>query len=94
MLGVLTQTIDNETHNIINLRNGIINTPLKCISKLGHFDTFCSPKNLVGASPESRRKVAGKLLKLNFFWKLEVEEKYDVMVVSGMDFEACKALYL
>jgi hypothetical protein len=45
-------------------------------------------------SPELRRKVAGKLLELNFFWKLEVEEKYDVMVVSGMDFEACKALYL
>ena len=37
-----------------------------------------------GASPESRRKVAGKLLELNFFWKLEVEEKYDVMVVSGI----------
>ena len=60
MLEVLTQTIDNETHNIINLRNGIINTPLKCISKLGHFDTFCSPENLAGASPESRRKVTGK----------------------------------
>ena len=58
MLGVLTQTIDNETHNIINLRNGIINTPLKCISNLGHFDTFCSPENLVGASPESHRKIA------------------------------------
>ena len=41
-----------------------------------------------------RRKVAGKLLELNFFLKLEVEEKYDVMVISGMDFEACKALYL
>ena len=54
MLGVLTQTIDNETHNIINLRNEIINTPLKCISKLGHFDAFCSPET----SPESRRKIA------------------------------------
>ena len=90
MLGVLTQTIDNETHNIINLRNGIINTPLKCISKLGHFDTFCSPekprRSFAGESPESRRKVAGKLLELNFFWKLEVGEKYDVMAVSGMLF--------
>ena len=34
--------------------------------------------------PSVRRRVAGKLLELNFFWKLEVEEKYDVMVVSGM----------
>ena len=88
MLGVLKHTKYNNKHNIINLRNGIINTPLKCISNLGHFDTFCSPENLAGASPESRRK------ELNFFWKLEVEEKYDVMVVSGMVFEACKALYL
>ena len=58
MLGVLKQTIDNDKHNIINLRNGIINTPLKCISNLGHFDTFRSPENVTGASPESRRKIA------------------------------------
>ena len=62
MLGVLTQTIDNETHNIINLRNGIINTPLKCISKLGHFDTFYSSekprRSFAGESSESRRKIA------------------------------------
>ena len=94
MLGVLTQTNDNDKHNIINLRNAIINTPLKCISNLGHFDTFCSLENLSGASPESRRKVAGKLLELNFFWKLEVGEKYDVLAVSGMVFEACRALNL
>ena len=58
MVGVLKQTTDNDKHNIINLRNRIINTPLKCISNLGHFDTFCSPENLVGASPEGRRKIA------------------------------------
>ena len=60
------------------------------ISNLGHLDTFCSPENLAGASPESRRKIA----RAKFFWKLEVEEKYDVMAVSRMIFEACKALNL
>ena len=90
MLGVLKQTTDNDKHNIINLRKGIINTPLKCISNLGHFDTFCSSET----SSELRRRVAGKLLTLNCYWKLEVEEKCDVLAVSVMVFEACKALYL
>ena len=47
-------------------------------------------RSFAGESPESRRK----LLELNFFWKLEIGEKYDVMVVSGIVFEACRALNL
>ena len=57
--------------------------------------------NLAGASPESRRKVAGesperhrKIAKAKFLLETRSGEKYDVLAVSGMVSEACKALYL
>jgi hypothetical protein len=49
---------------------------------LEYFDTFYSPENVAGASPESRRKVAGASLTLNYYWKLEVEGKWDVLAIE------------